>query len=416
MSIFNNSLFTRGISRFCKLYSYELPSVKYCEKSKLLNINNVNKCYFSVNAVKSPPKSKYPRFLMTLGIGFGVGTIATGLYLYNTYRNINTAILNTATGEEYFLEKAPVKHTVARSIYNPLDKSGFKITLYQFQTCPFCCKVRTFLDYFGFSYDIVEVNSVTHKQTKWTPYRKVPFIVIEQEGTQTVMQLKDSSMIISALMSFINTKDKHLEEIVKGFPTVCFMNEDGKKKTDIMNKYSIFYGERPPGKSDEEILEEKKWRKWVDDVYVHTLSPNVYRTMNESFQAFNWFSEAGDWKEHFKTWERLLVIYVGSLAMYLIGKRLKKRHGLKDDVRSSFYEETNIWLKEVKNRGGKFFGGDEPNLADLGVYGVLTAVEGCNAFQDLLTNTAINDWFSDMKTVVENHQGEKYLNQRGSNL
>lgn len=61
-------------------------------------------------------------------------------------------------------------------------------------------------------------------------------------------------MIISALMSFINAKNKHLEELVKGFPTICFVNEDGKKKTDIMNKYSLFYGEQPSGKTDDEIM------------------------------------------------------------------------------------------------------------------------------------------------------------------
>ena len=32
---------------------------------------------------------------------------------------------------------------------------------------------------------------------------------------------------------------------------------------------------------------------------------------------------------------------------------------------------------------GKFLGGDKPNLADLAVYGALSAVEGCEAFLDL---------------------------------
>lgn len=37
--------------------------------------------------------------------------------------------------------------------------------------------------------------------------------------------------------------------------------------------------------------EERKWRKWVDDVLVHVLSPNVYRTPSEALQAFHWFSK-----------------------------------------------------------------------------------------------------------------------------
>lgn len=40
--------------------------------------------------------------------------------------------------------------------------------------------------------------------------------------------------------------------------------------------------------------EERKWRKWVDEVFVHTLSPNVYRTIDESYKTFNWFSEVSE--------------------------------------------------------------------------------------------------------------------------
>ncbi len=44
----------------------------------------------------------------------------------------------------------------------------------KYRTCPFCCKVRAFLDYYGINYDVIEVNSVTRKQLKWSKeYRKV---------------------------------------------------------------------------------------------------------------------------------------------------------------------------------------------------------------------------------------------------
>ncbi len=38
------------------------------------------------------------------------------------------------------------------------------LVLFQYRTCPFCCKVRAFLDFYGINYDIIEVNSVTRKQ------------------------------------------------------------------------------------------------------------------------------------------------------------------------------------------------------------------------------------------------------------
>ena len=70
---------------------------------------------------------------------------------------------------------------------------------------------------------------------------------------------------------------------------------------------------------------EREWRKWADNTLVHILSPNIYRTYDEALQAFNYFSEVGEWEKNFSQYERLFVIYVGATAMYLIGKRLKKR-------------------------------------------------------------------------------------------
>ena len=57
-----------------------------------------------------------------------------------------------------------------------VSQSGKKWTLYQYATCPFCCKVRTFLDYYDIDYEIVEVNPVTRKEIKFSDYRKVPFM------------------------------------------------------------------------------------------------------------------------------------------------------------------------------------------------------------------------------------------------
>ena len=53
------------------------------------------------------------------------------------------------------------------------------LTLYQYQTCPFCCKTRAYLDYYGIAYDVVEVNPLFRREIKFSKYRKVPFIVSE---------------------------------------------------------------------------------------------------------------------------------------------------------------------------------------------------------------------------------------------
>lgn len=55
------------------------------------------------------------------------------------------------------------------------------LTLYQYKTCPFCSKVRAFLDYHGLSYEIVEVNPVMRQEIKWSAYRKVPILMVDNE-------------------------------------------------------------------------------------------------------------------------------------------------------------------------------------------------------------------------------------------
>ena len=57
-----------------------------------------------------------------------------------------------------------------------------QITLYQYASCPFCNKVRAFLDYYGVDYTIVEVDPLFKEEIKFSEYRKVPIVVFQ--GTQ----------------------------------------------------------------------------------------------------------------------------------------------------------------------------------------------------------------------------------------
>ncbi|KAL3869901.1 hypothetical protein ACJMK2_042526 [Sinanodonta woodiana] len=296
------------------------------------------------------------------------------------------------------------KHAISRSIRVKGDTSGLKLTLYQYQNCPFCCKVRATLDYFGFSYDVIEVNSVTKSQLKWSTYKKVPIMVCDGVGQDGFLQLNDSSVIMSILGSYLVDKSQGLERVTTFYPGIEAKNSRGKTVWEFPNKYFIMFGSRKSKATQEQEKEERKWRQWTDECLVHTLSPNVYRTITEARQAFNYFSEVGEWENNFSTPNRLFIITVGSTAMYFIGKILKKRHNLKEDVRQSLYDAVNDWLKAIgPNR--KFMGGDIPNFADLSVYGVLSSVEGCDAFQDTLQNTNLQPWYSAMKKATQSHMG-----------
>lgn len=104
------------------------------------------------------------------------------------------------------------------------------------------------------------------------------------------------------------------------------------------------------------------------------------------------------------------MINVGAVAMWWLGDRLKKKYNLKDDVRQSLYDEVTIWLKGIKARGGPFMGGQNPDLADLSIYGILNSIEGLEAFDDTLKNTKLATWYNAMKEKVESHAGNHLIN------
>jgi len=216
-------------------------------------------------------------------------------------------------------------------------------------------------------------------------------------------------VIVSALYSLlVDAADTKLEQVMDCYPTIRYM-DDGVEKSEIQNKYFLMFNETKVARTKEDIVDERRWRRWVDDELVHSLSPNVYRTPGESLAAFQWFNEVGRWEEVFSTWERYLVIYAGATVMWLLGKKLKKRHNLKDDVRQSLYDQCNFWLKALNKKGTPFMGGELPNLSDLAVFGVLTAVEGCEAFSDARRETKIGAWFDRMKAAVGDRAGRELL-------
>lgn len=55
------------------------------------------------------------------------------------------------------------------------------ITLYQYETCPFCCRIRAFLDYYGIEYAKVEVHPIFKREIDFSNYKKVPIIIVDDE-------------------------------------------------------------------------------------------------------------------------------------------------------------------------------------------------------------------------------------------
>ncbi|KAK2993667.1 hypothetical protein RJ640_009482 [Escallonia rubra] len=88
------------------------------------------------------------------------------------------------------------------------------VVLYQYEACPFCNKVKAFLDYYDIPYKVVEVNPLSKREIKWSDYKKVPILMVDGE------QLVDSSVIIDKLGEKITPKK---------FTSAVIENDEEKK-------------------------------------------------------------------------------------------------------------------------------------------------------------------------------------------
>lgn len=75
------------------------------------------------------------------------------------------------------------------------------------------------------------------QQISWSNYKKVPIILVKSKnGYQPLM---DSTMIVSVMATYLKDKTTNIEDIANFYPSVSYIDVDGKRKTDIMNKYFI---------------------------------------------------------------------------------------------------------------------------------------------------------------------------------
>lgn len=217
-------------------------------------------------------------------------------------------------------------------------------------------QVRAFLDYHGVPYRAVEVNPLMKKEIKWSGHRKVPIVVVDGE------KLVESSEIIDELR-----------------------NRLAKSNAGWLTSSSEYR---------KESQKESQWRRWVDDRWVHVITPNIYRTVGEAKQAFDYMTTAGN----FGFVEREVARWFGAAFMYGLSKyRLKPRHGIHEE-RPALYEAAQQWCEGL---GGKpFMGGRRPGLADLSMFGATRAIKGMDAFNDLMANTPIRPWYERMEARV----------------
>jgi len=248
------------------------------------------------------------------------------------------------------------------------------LVLYQYEVCPFCCKVKAFLDFQGLPYRTVEVHPISKSQLKFsTKYKKVP--VLMADG----VQCNDSNEIINSLTALLAREGR-----LRGAPA---------GGGGLLGAFAGGRGGR--GAAPEPSETEARMRRWVDERFARVVTVNIYETLGESFQTFEYITtECPSWGPV----ERHGARVVGAGLMYVIAKRMKTKYNL-GESRAELFACCDEFDKALAGR--RFLAGDKaPGNADLCVFGVLRAVVGTDSFREVMVHGKMKPWFLAMEAAV----------------
>lgn len=212
--------------------------------------------------------------------------------------------------------------------------------IYQYQICPYCHRVKAYLDYLKVQYQAVEVNPLTKSELTFSKgYKKVPIAVFDGEV------IADSADIISY--------------ISKHYPTVDgFISEDSDK-----------------------------WMEWSEKRLAILLYPNITRSREECQECFSYAGEVSSWSFFWRSAVRA----IGPIAMSFANGRIKKKYGIEDE-RKELKEVLSEWVTALD--GKKFLHGEKITLPDLMVFGVLRSIRNFQTFREIMSdNEVLKRWF-----------------------
>eukprot|EP00758_Cryptobia_borreli_P010948 Tbor_TRINITY_DN5617_c1_g1::TRINITY_DN5617_c1_g1_i1::g.8853::m.8853/K05309/PTGES2; microsomal prostaglandin-E synthase 2 len=300
-------------------------------------------------------------------VGIGGATVAYGMRMKEN---------KVITAEEFNAKQ--FKQDLIPALEN-LHKKMVPIKLYRYTTCPFCGIAKAFLDYHKIPYECVEVEPMFKNELSYVEYKKVPSLQFITTGHWGPF-IADSELIVSTMAKYVS-----------------------KKTCKQLN--------------DPEV---SKWRKWARDDLVRFLVVNINISLSDAWKGY-------DYIDRFDTipyTNKVFLKAMGAPVMFLVAK-LKTQPALieaglmkkGDDVHEKLFERVNLFTTEalqipegtildIKKRNAegntvkmpdvKFHGGNEPDLADLDVYGVLQSIRGHKLYMDIIENTDLEPWLSKM--------------------
>jgi len=272
---------------------------------------------------------------------------------------------------------AAPKPELVEEIPKGVSPESSTVHLYQFESCPFCRKVRSCLDYSKIPYEIVEVHPLNKAETKAIApdYKKVPILRIDTADGQQ-LQLRDSKTIIRALLGGGGGNPGVAPKV----PPPSVTPSTGKMWSADKAEGSV----------------EEQWVRWTDAVLVQCIVLNVYRNMKESAETFSYLLT----HPSFPWFAQRSAAWSGTVVMWAVAKARKKKFEVSDE-RTALYEAVGAFAGAVEAGGGRFLGGEKPGAVDFNVYGILRSAEACQTERDMLERCPdIHPWYNSMREAV----------------
>lgn len=235
------------------------------------------------------------------------------------------------------------------------------ITLYQFQLCPFCHKVRAALELKGVSYATVEVAPGSKRELPPLPAdapKKVPVIKIGEEV------IWDSTTILMRLDELLPSASRALLPL----------GESAARAEAVARE------------------------DWVDSHLIPSLPTVIYDTWGNAMRA----AQITARESNFTLMQSLKVRVGGSLIMRLIAKRILKRVGRTDG---------HAWVRECLDSvegwvgAQDFVGGASPSVADAALHGALRCVEEFPVFDQVRSRPLLWAWYERVSALRAGKEG-----------
>ncbi len=228
-----------------------------------------------------------------------------------------------------------------------------QVTLYQFELCPYCHKVKAGLDVKGIPYRKIEVNPMTKKELPELPEeapKKVPVIEVDGE------RIYDSTAILAYLETAYPTR----------FPLLP-TDSVAREKTEMIEQ-------------------------WVDDDLTQVLPTVIYGTWRNAMRAAKVVAKTSN----FGFVQNAMVRGGGSLIMHQVSKRIVKKRGgdNPEQMLSDELDKFEKWLGE-----DEFVCGDTLSLGDVATHGCLACIEAFPAFTQVMKRPRIAAWYQRVQSI-----------------